>query len=104
MYRIEFSDDHAPKVIGRYVHKILTDIVDVDNHLPVSLWNYNDGTNKASEPYVLSGGGVSMNCQDCHLTLSDTDIYISYLGCFRRVQELRSTDRLRGYFAHRFHS
>jgi len=56
--------------------KSLSDVVDVEDKLPVGLWNYDADTQTATEQYVLAGGGMSLKCEDCHLTLSETDIYI----------------------------
>ena len=47
-----------------------------DSYLPVGLWNYNSATKKATEEYKLTAAGMTVNCRDCHLTVSDADLYV----------------------------
>ena len=47
-----------------------------DTYLPIGIWNFDSDTKQASEAIVLSGGGMTMNCEDCHLTVSDADLFI----------------------------
>jgi hypothetical protein len=48
-----------------------------DTYLPIGIWNFDSDTKQASEEIVLSGGGLTMNCKDCHLTVSDADLFIN---------------------------
>ena len=56
--------------------KKLSDIVSKDQYLPVGIWNYDRDGMKAKEEYKLTAGGLTMNCKDCHLTVSDADLYV----------------------------
>ena len=47
-----------------------------DTYLPVGLWNYNGANQKATDKYKLTEAGMTMDCRDCHLTVSDADLYV----------------------------
>ena len=47
-----------------------------DSYLPVGLWNYDSAAKKATKEYKLTEAGMTMNCKDCHLTVSDADLYV----------------------------
>jgi hypothetical protein len=60
------------------VSKRLSEEIAVDQYLPVGVWNYDAETKMAKEEYKLEGGGLVMNCLDCHLTLSYADVYVEF--------------------------
>ena len=58
--------------------KKLSDVVSKDQYLPVGIWNYDRDGMKAKEEYKLTAGGLTMNCKDCHLTVSDAELYVEF--------------------------
>jgi hypothetical protein len=56
--------------------KSLSDVVALDELLPVGVWNYDSSTQKAIEVYDLTAAGMTVSCKNCHLTVSTADMYV----------------------------
>jgi len=48
----------------------------IDPYLPVGVWNYDANARRATESYPLTSAGAKIECSDCHLTVSDADLYV----------------------------